>query len=107
MVKADTRATAHYLTQSDVHALVIIWPTNMDTWVILPENVTMDPEQVGHLPLALPPYTTETCAFQAFQNAYLKSVGRLCYDYCQAISNKKFLQVLESNKNLIPTRKPN
>ena len=58
-------------------------------------------DQVGHIPLALPPATTETHVFAAFKNASLISVGQLCYDGCQVIFNNKSLQVLDSNKNLL------
>ena len=67
----------------------------------------MDPEQVGHLPLALTPSPIETHVFSAFQNASLISVGHLCDDDCQAISNKTYPQVLEKNKNIILTGKHN
>ena len=48
----------------------------------------MDPEQVGHLPLALPPAATETPVFSVLKNESLISVGQLCDDVCQAIFNK-------------------
>ena len=75
--------------------------------VRLPENRTMDPEQTGHLPLALPPAATETHVFSALQNASLISFGQLCDDDYQAIFNKKKLQVLDKNKNIILTGKRN
>ena len=65
----------------------------------------MDPEQVGHLTLTLPPAAEETHVFSAFQNASLISVGQLCDDDCQAIFNKKSLQLLYQNKNIILTGK--
>ena len=55
----------------------------------------METEQVGYLPLTLPPDATETHVFSALQNASLISVGQLCDDYYQAIFNKKPFQVLE------------
>ena len=58
MAKADTGATTHYLALDDAHVLVNIQPTKMGCRVILPDNITMDPQQVGHLPLALPPDAT-------------------------------------------------
>ena len=36
--------------------------------VILPKNSTMDPDQVGHLPLEPPSATTETHVFSALKN---------------------------------------
>ena len=54
----------------------------------------MDPEQVVHLPLALPPAAIEIHVFSALQNESLISVGQLFDDDCQAIFNKKSLQVL-------------
>ena len=48
IAKAVTRATAHCFTQSDARALVDVQPTNMGPQVILTDNITMDPEQVGH-----------------------------------------------------------
>ena len=56
--------------------------------VRLPENITMVPEQVSQLPLALPPTATETHVFLAFKNASLISVGQICNDDCQAILTK-------------------
>ena len=61
---SDTGATAHYFAQADAHALVDVQPTKMGPRVRLPDNSTMDPEQVGHLPLALPPAVTETMYFR-------------------------------------------
>ena len=101
MAKSDTVATVNYLTQADAHALVNFQPTNMGTRVRLPDNRTMDPEQVGHLTLPLPPSATQTCVFSALKNASLIPVGQVCDDGCQAICNKKPLQVLDSNKNMI------
>ena len=75
--------------------------------VILPENSTMDPQQVCQLPLSLPPTATETHVFVALQNTSLIPVGQICYDGFQSIFNKKPLQVLDSNKNLILTGKRN
>ena len=69
--KTDTRLTAHYFTQADVHALVDVQPKNIGPQVRLPDNSTVDPEQVGHLPLVLPPAATETHVFSALQSAYL------------------------------------
>ena len=67
----------------------------------------MDPAQVDHLPLALPPASTETHVFSALQNASLISGGQLCDDDCQAIVNQKPLQLLDKNKNIILTVKRN
>ena len=64
--------------------------------VRLPGNRTVYPEQVGHLPLSLPPAATETHVFSALQNESLISVGQLCDDEFQAIFNKTSLQVLEN-----------
>ena len=88
MAKADTRATAHYLTPYDSHALVNLQPTTMGPQVRLPDNSTMDPQQVVHLPLSIPPDVTETHVFSESQNASLISIGQLCDDGCQAIFNK-------------------
>ena len=67
----------------------------------------MDTEQVGHLTLALPPAAIETHVFSALQKSSLISVGRLCDNYCQDIFNKKSLQVLDKNKNIILRGKRN
>ena len=64
LAKEDTGATAHYFTQADARALVNFHPTKMGPRVILPDNITMDPEQGGPLKLALPRSTTETHVFQ-------------------------------------------
>ena len=87
-MKADTGEKAHYFTQSDAYAWVDVQPKNLGHRVSLPENSTMDSEQLGHLPLALPPSATETHVFSALQNASLISVGQLCDDGCQAILTK-------------------
>ena len=63
MVKLDTGAAAHYFTQAYAHALVNFFSTNTVPWIRLPDNSTMELEQVGHLPLALPPVATETHVF--------------------------------------------
>ena len=52
--------------------------------VRIPDNSTMYPYQVGHVPLALPPTTIETHVFSALKNASLISVRQLCDDDCQA-----------------------
>ena len=75
--------------------------------VIIHENSTIYPQQVVHLPLALPPSKTEKPRSSALQNAYLIPVGQLCDDVCQAILNKKSFQVLDNNKYLILTSKQN
>ena len=98
IVKVDNGATAHYFTQADAHALVDVQPKKMGPRVRLPDNITMDPEQVGPLPLTLPPSETETHVFLSFQNESLISVGQRCYDDCQSIFNKKSFQVLDKNK---------
>ena len=85
MDKTDTGSTVHYSTQYDPHALVDVQPTKMEPRVSLPDNSTMDPQQVCHLPLETPPAATETHAFVALQNASLISVGQLCDDVCKAI----------------------
>ena len=82
IAKEDTGATAHYFTQADVYTLVDVQPTKMDPRVRLPENITMDPDKVGHLPLALPPDATETYVYPALQNEYLISVGQLNENDC-------------------------
>ena len=41
--------------QDYAHALVNVHHTRMGTQVLLPDNSTMDPEQVFHLPLSLLP----------------------------------------------------
>ena len=64
MANADTGATDNYLTPYDAHVLVNLQPTNMGPQVRLPDNSIMDPQQVDHLPLALPPLATETHVFQ-------------------------------------------
>ena len=63
MSKADTIATAHYLTSADYHALVNIQPINMVTQVRLSDNITIDPQQVVHSPLSIPPAAIETRVF--------------------------------------------
>ena len=40
----------------------------------------MEPEQVGHLPLTLPPDATENHVFSALKNASLISVVQVCDD---------------------------
>ena len=65
IAKLDTKITAHYFTQADAHVLVYFKPTNICPLVRLPENSTMEPEQVVHLPLELPPAATETNVFSA------------------------------------------
>ena len=67
----------------------------------------MNPQKVGHLYLTLPPTATETHVFLALQNTSLIPVGQICYDGFQSVFNKKPLQVLDSNKNLILTGKRN
>ena len=67
----------------------------------------MEPEQVCHFPLALEPDSIENHFLSALKNASLIPVGQVCDDGCQAICNKKPLQVLDSNKNLILTVKCN
>ena len=59
----------NYFTQADAHTVLEFQPKNMGPQVRLPENITMDPEQVGHLPLSLPTTTTETHVFSELQNA--------------------------------------
>ena len=59
MAKIDTGAIAHYFIQADAHALVNIQTTNMGTQIRLPGNSTMDPEQLGHLPLLPLPDTSQ------------------------------------------------
>ena len=86
--KADTGSTVNYFTQADAHALVDVEQTNMGPRVRLPDNIKMEPDQVGHLHLALPTDSTETHVFPALQNAYLMSVGQLCDDGCKSIFNK-------------------
>ena len=83
--KADTRVTARYLTQADSRALVDVQPKKMDPQVRLPENITMSPDQVGRLPLTLPPAATESHVFPALQNASLILAGQIFDDNCQAI----------------------
>ena len=61
----------------------------------------MEPEQVCHFPLALEPDSIENHFLSALKNASLIPVGQVCDDGCQAICNKKPLQVLDSNKNMI------
>ena len=70
----------------------------MDTQVILLENSTIDPEQLGCLHLALPPAATETHVFSELQNSSWISVGQICDDDCQAIFNKNSIQVYDKNK---------
>ena len=91
-MKADTGATAHYFTQSGVHAFVDVEPTKMGLRFRLPDNITMNPEQVGHLPLTFPPDTTENHVFSAFKNTSLISVGQLYDDDFQAIFNKNLFK---------------
>ena len=99
--------TVHYFNQADAHALVDDQPTKMGPQVILTKNSTMKPEQVVHSHLTLPPAATQTHVFSALQNVSLISVGHICDDDCQAIFNKKNLQVLDKNKNIILTGKRN
>ena len=54
----------------------------------LPDNSTIYPQQVDHLPLAPPTAATETQAFVALQNASLISVGQIFGGFCKAILNK-------------------
>ena len=56
--KAATGATAQYFNQAYAHELVDVQPPPKGPQVIQPENITMDPEQLGHLQLALPPSAT-------------------------------------------------
>ena len=88
IVKADTGAKAHHFAQAGAHALLDAQPTKMGPQVRLPDNNKMDPEQVGHLPLALLAATTETHVFSEFQNASSISVYQICDDDCQTIFNK-------------------
>ena len=57
----------------------------MGPLIILSENSTMEPQQVGRLPLTLPPAASESHVFAALQNAYLTPVGQLCDDGFQSI----------------------
>ena len=66
MITADTGATPHYSTLSNLHALVNLQPANMIPRVTLPDNSTTYPQQIGHLTLELPPDATETHIFTAF-----------------------------------------
>ena len=75
MANEGIGATSHYFTPEDSHALVNIQPTNIGLRVRLPDNSTMNPHLVGHLPLALPPTATERHVFAALQNTTLLSVG--------------------------------
>ena len=65
-------------------------PTNMVSLVRLPDNITMGPEQLGHLPLAIPPAATETHVFSALKNTSVISVGEIYDDGFQAILTKIF-----------------
>ena len=58
MAKAGTRSTSNYLTPADAHALVIIKTNKMGPQSRLSDNSTMYPQQVGHIPLELPPDST-------------------------------------------------
>ena len=88
LTKAETGATTNYFNQDYSHELFNVQPTNMGTRVRLPDNRTMDPEQVGHLTLPLPPSATQTYVFSALKNASLIPVGQICDDGCQAILTK-------------------
>ena len=82
MDKSENVATEHYFNKSYYRALVNVQTTNMGPQVRPSDNITMDPQQVAHLPLALPYAATETHVFVALQNASLISVGQLCSDVC-------------------------
>ena len=58
MANTDAGATAHQFSQAYDHALVNVHHTTMGPQVLLPENSTMDPEQICHLPLSLLPPAT-------------------------------------------------
>ena len=53
IAKACTGATAHHFTQADSQTLVEVQQQKMGPQVILPDNSTIDPEQVDHLTLTL------------------------------------------------------
>ena len=55
MAKENIGAISHYFTPEDAHALVNLKSTNIGTQVRLTDNSAMEPQQVGHLHLALPP----------------------------------------------------
>ena len=55
IAKADTGVTSNYFTPLDAHALVNIQSNNTIPQVRLSYNSIMDPQLVGHPPLALPP----------------------------------------------------
>ena len=88
VAKAYTRSTTHFFTPAYSHSLVNIQPTIMVPRVRIFYNSTLDPQQVGHLSLALSYPAIETNFLAALQNAYLISVGQLFDDRCQAIMNK-------------------
>ena len=103
LAKADTRSTTHKFTPAYVHSLVNIQPTNMVPRVRISLNITLDPQQVGHLPLALTYPAIETHNFAAFYNSSLISVGQLFDDRCQAIMNKTSFKFWIYLKQLIMT----
>ena len=63
MSKEDTIEKMHYFTQADAHELVSVHPTNMRPQIRQIENSTTYPQQVGHLPLSIPPAATENNVF--------------------------------------------
>ena len=67
MANPDTGAKSHYFTQFDAHVLVNVQLTKMGSQVILPGNITINPQKAGHLTLEFPPVATETMFLQHYK----------------------------------------
>ena len=70
------------------------------TRVRLPNNATMQSNQIGHLQLPLSPSATETNLFSTI-NHNLTSIGQLCDDGCEATFTKTKVTVTKNGKTII------
>ena len=100
ILKADTGASAHYVTTDDSKNLLNVKIAKTPKQVQLPNEEIIESSHDVSLPIhGVHPIAKEATIFPALTSSSLLSIGQLCNDDCTVIFTKKDMKVIK-NKNL-------
>ena len=102
VLKGDSGATSHYIKESEATLLASRTSTNGPK-VTLPDGLTLQGSEKGHLPLStkLTSISTTATVMPGMTNASLLSLGQLCDDNCSILLNKKNLYALKDRELIL------